>query len=808
MRVAGMRVSIVRMRFRFCAGKPSGLSPGSVALVWQGVHSSLMGAKRYRLPQPRIAITCCIFFAAASLWFRAAVPIYAIGGASYDDLLFVRLAASLLDGRWLGDYNNLTLAKGMGYPAFIAVAHLAGLPLKFAEHLLYLVAAATAAWLVARLTRNYVVAALLFVALALNPMVWTNEFARVARQGFYTSLSLLVLTLAAALLFHLKPRITYAYVALLVALGVMAGVFWLTREEGLWLVPALAFLLAAAGVATWRANALPRGLRETAAAIAVAAIPVASFVLVLSGIAITNHHYYGILTLNEVEATPFRAAYGALARIEHAEWRRYVPVPAKAREKAYAASEAARELRPSLEGPIGAIWTRMDCIDGGRSPCGEVPAASFLWALRDSVAAAGHYSSASDAAAFYERLATEINRACDDGKLACLPPRTGLAPPFRWEYLFDALSGVPRLVHLLLQSGDGRINTSTGVGPRESLRFFASIVGPLEPLRVAGEGNWTLRVMRGIAALYNAAMPVLAAFACLGVFLAIFFRRAVAQRAGVVALAGAAAIAVLARVLLLTYIDASSFAAADLGYGAPAIPFLCIFVVLGLYMGAFVLRGFVHAAADARHPLRARGDISNMESIAMNRIEEFSLVIRRDREGVVACVPETGLLAKGDTILSAVDSLEKKLKSGMADYEAPTATAPRTDPVGATARGDLGNFTAKSAIVVGIIALAVFVLAQMLAFRFEQIADRVAANIESVRADLRGGGGFWSRIENGIEDMADPRHDLPPEKKQKILSEIRTIAEKWRPFIAEARGIFSDEQKHGAPAGPDGGKPK
>src|SRR5689334_1662335 len=78
---------------------------------------------------------------AVSLWIRMAFPANAIGFAIYDDGLFVRQAAEMGLGHWLGTYNNLTHAKGIVYSAFLLLNHATGLPLKFSEQALYLAAA-------------------------------------------------------------------------------------------------------------------------------------------------------------------------------------------------------------------------------------------------------------------------------------------------------------------------------------------------------------------------------------------------------------------------------------------------------------------------------------------------------------------------------------------------------------------------------------------------------------------------------------------------------------------------------------------
>jgi len=63
------------------------------------------------------------------------------------------------------------------------------------------------------------------------------------------------------------------------------------------------------------------------------------------------------------------------------------------------------------------------------------------------------------------------------------------------------------------------------------------------------------------------------------------------------------------------------------------------------------------------------------------------------------------------------------------------------------------------------------------------VLDRSKATIET--ASKIGGRAFWTRLEDEIERQADPRLELSPEKKQKLLAQIRTISDRWRPFILE-----------------------
>src|SRR5206468_683304 len=225
-----------------------------------------------------------VAFFAFSLWLRAGHPIQALGDAAYDDLLFVRLADFIGSGQWLGPYDHLTMAKGAAYSLFMAINQRTGIPLKLAEQLMYLVASATFVTSIRRVCPSNRASVAIFAVLALNPQPWTPDVGgRVVRENLYTSLSLLGLALAIRICVQ-RPgaavtRELAASWPLLALLGLVGGLYWLTREEGSWLLPALALL-----ALYWTAANAPR-IRESRAQVAAAAaflaVPLACFSLVV-----------------------------------------------------------------------------------------------------------------------------------------------------------------------------------------------------------------------------------------------------------------------------------------------------------------------------------------------------------------------------------------------------------------------------------------------------------------------------------------------------------------------------------------------
>ncbi|MES1168868.1 MAG: hypothetical protein ABUL61_06825, partial [Oleiharenicola lentus] len=121
------------------------------------------------------------------LWLTRGQEVYALGYAGHDDVLFLRLADSLLHGDWLGTYDQLTLAKGPMYSCWIAVMALLHVPLYFAQHLLY---AGACALLVQACAPAIPSAAARFGGYALllwNPMSFeASSMGRVLRQHIYS----------------------------------------------------------------------------------------------------------------------------------------------------------------------------------------------------------------------------------------------------------------------------------------------------------------------------------------------------------------------------------------------------------------------------------------------------------------------------------------------------------------------------------------------------------------------------------------------------------------------------------------------
>ncbi|MFQ5416297.1 MAG: hypothetical protein ACE5FL_04515 [Myxococcota bacterium] len=515
------------------------------------------------------------------LWLVAVQPLNAYADNGYDDRLFVELAASLLGGQWLGPYDSETLIKGPGYPLWIAATARSGLPLLLSQHLLYAAACAAFVPALRPLIESRGARFAIFGALLFAPQSFSLLSLRVIREGnFYSALSLGVVAGAVGL-FARSTGPLRRMAGWSAATGFTLGWFWITREEGPWILPTALLLLTSGAAAVWSSSAAARPGRY-----ALLALPLFLVAGAVTGVAALNLRHYGVFTSVELTAKPFASAYGALARVSPADGvpRRRIPVPKDSRSQIYAVSPAFAELRPLLEGDLGERWANASAETLGPEGAGEIGGGWFLWALRAAAYLTHHHRSAPAAARYYGRIAEEVNSACDDGRLRCGPLRETLLAPWRFEFT----SVLAR--HLMTSAVDvasfaGNVpGTGHSRGPRASLDLFRSVtanrVAPFEGEDASRRApapldTFRLRVLRSIHHGYALAGPIagIAAVFALGISAV---RELRARRMSRISIVNAALLAAItARLVSLAYIETTAFPTSS--YRAPLFP---LFVLL------------------------------------------------------------------------------------------------------------------------------------------------------------------------------------------------------------------------------------
>ena len=364
-----------------------------------------------------------------------------VGGAPLDDELMFRAAQSITAGQWLGAYDWLTLSKHMFFAVWLAVCNLLHLPYLAAGQLLTCGAALACAFAFAPVLRRWKSRFALFALLAFSPAATASFTLRVYRDNIFPGLCMLFFAGLCGYALRCRRPVKQG-IGWLVLSGVGLGLAWLTREDGVWLLP-----FAAAGTLILILTALrdKGSLVKKLGRCALLAVPyglLAAAILVYSAV---NYACYGVFAVSDFSTGSFAAAVGAMSRVKAEEWKPLCSVPTDVRMKLY---DAVPQLKP-LE-----YWLEEDegLQNSFRNPeLDDYQSGSFYWALRKAAWNEGVYDSPQKAEEYWQQVADAINALCDSGQLeANGPKRSSTTPPIRMEYVPDVLAeGVRSLLHTL-----------------------------------------------------------------------------------------------------------------------------------------------------------------------------------------------------------------------------------------------------------------------------------------------------------------------------------------------------------------------
>ncbi len=550
-----------------------------------------------RLPRTSTVVWAVVaaLVSVASLVERARIPVFAYG-SSEDDGLYLSHAFSLMHRHWLGPFGRLTLAKGASYPVFIAVMHKLRLPLPLGEQLTYLLAAAAVAACLLLVTRSVAVAGAAYVLLAMDPVNFGVVDSLVFRDGWYSSLTVLFLAstfLAVQGATTCRSWWSWLWIAPVgLVAGVSGGAFWLCREEGPWLLPALLVVvggppLAALGRGLFRRSgrrARPRRVLLRAARVLVAAglVAICAAVPVVE-VARTNLKYYGVALTNDLTTGQFARAFADWTTVEAGPSRPGIPISVSQRAAVYAVSPAARILEPSLENPKNA-WQALTCRV--LHICDDLPGAVSVWAFRDAAASAGFFDSGAASQQFFATLDRQIETACGSGALHCarrLPVSVQSLQHFRLGPFLASVRGSVAEVMASRYLGPGLPAPRT-IQPAARVLYNATIIGMPRTAAAAAAQRVTYKrgagQLRLLASAYRVLVPVLAVLGLLGLLWSLVRPRR--SDLGLVVLTVGFFTAVVGRLVFVGLLDTTQFSTGgDARYQLPTHATLLVAGVTG-----------------------------------------------------------------------------------------------------------------------------------------------------------------------------------------------------------------------------------
>lgn len=507
---------------------------------------------------------------ATKLWVTSDIGMTLRPQLMHDDLLFMTQAATIYAGDWLGEFWQLTLAKGPVYSVFVALSAATGLSLQFNEVLFHGLACiaflgALSPWLRRPEWRLLLLAVLLFEAYSLSPEI----FGRVLRGAIQPALTLFTLAGLLGMVTRAKCHTKFVWPWALLA-GLAGSAFWFSREEGIWLVPTMVLLLGTFVGTSWSTSAAHR-----IAWLSCLALPL----VVFSGVRFTLHSinqaYYGVSIGVDVSAGPFPEAYGAMMRVHSPDPIPGVAITTTTRDLIYPHSPAFAEIAKELDGSVTEIWGPAGWGENNPHPRAnlEIRGGWYQWALREAATRSGYYRSAPNTQAYWQRVADEINVAVDSGHLAGGNRRHGFFPVWHDTYLSPVFVNWFKALDLIVRFTDFRSRATASEGSQSEILAHAKFlhVDPVIEPRPASIKSHLRTILYRVFSLLGWPLTILALLATsIVIKRSASYRDARPQVAVLLSLWGGAA----ALLLVVALVHVTSFSALTGSYLGPVAPLI------------------------------------------------------------------------------------------------------------------------------------------------------------------------------------------------------------------------------------------
>ena len=505
-------------------------------------------------------------------WLVHTEDIYG-SATEYDALWYLNAARNWY---WGSPYSWTAFARPPAYPLFIALVHLCVIPLRLAIELLQIGAYLVLITAFRKAGIPRWVCLLAFAVMVLHPasFLFNNH---TMSDSFYAGV--LPLALGGLLLTLFTGKAGHA-----IWTGVTLGVLWNTREESILIPAMLAIFFAIAlfhrrsEMGSWKAAV--RFWTNPAVAMLV---PLAFLVLAVD---VANYRVFRAFSKSELTSSSFQAAYKALLRIRPSHQQRFVSVSTEALETAYQVSPAFARLKPQFEGDLGHNWQVPALNSLGAH---EIGAPWFFWALRNVAAnTGGIHDSAAHADRFYRDVATEINRACDEGRVPSRVVLSTFLDPGALASLRYLPQSFLRIAGLFVQRYETTAERDDAILTASQRALYDEMTGrhahPSRPKRKSEA------LENFIGAWHRSFVVGMSLIGCAALLVFVWHWRRLRLREPFSAILVLLVASIFLRVTLFSYLDATWWIGGYERYLFPVMPLYSCFLVLLMYEAVAVWR--------------------------------------------------------------------------------------------------------------------------------------------------------------------------------------------------------------------------
>ncbi len=396
------------------------------------------------------------------------IPIIALPGQIYDDDMMVNMAVNIRAGNWLGDYTSDVLVKGPFFPFLLAVINLFGCSYINIMNVIYVLACIYFIYTIKDSFQSKISLGFIYVLLLFNPVsyaFWTLQ--RVYRNGI-TLAQVLIIIGSMFACYQRREKKASSMLPFAVIGGLTLASLWLTREDGIWILPFILVVITLLIISILFQNRKGKKIqwnRKVVTKLMVAILPMLLLILSLQAVKLVNYAKYGIYAYNEINDGYFGKVIKTMYRVKTDEDIPYVTVTRNKIKVLYENSPTLKSIEPELEEMLNA-WDHNDRHPGDT----QVEDGWFWWALKGAVENAGKYENAQMSNEFYQKVYDELQEAIKQGKLKTgMSMPSTLMSPWKKEYFMQLPIEMAKTCYFIANFKD--VETVNGASEANARKF-------------------------------------------------------------------------------------------------------------------------------------------------------------------------------------------------------------------------------------------------------------------------------------------------------------------------------------------------
>ena len=390
------------------------------------------------------------------------LPIYAIGGSVCDDQLMIKLQSELLKFNWLGDFNSVTLVKGMFFPLYLAINLFLGIKYIDSITLFYVLSSLLFVWIIKDMFKSKWVKYVIFILLLFNPIMFAQNITRVYRNSISPAQVLLIFSGMVYIYYNRNNKKNLWLSSILT--GIALGTFYNTREDSIWILPMVLVFTLIMIIEHIIKNKKKFKIKRIINFL----LPFIILFFTNTSVSTINYLKYGVYSRIDEADGSFAKAIKAIYSVPNEKEIDYVSVSHKKLEKLYEISPSLNSIKVQLDDSINALKV------SDRNPDdNEIEDGWFWWALRFGAEGAGKYKTAKEADEFYKNIAKEIIEAQNSkiiGKQNTMP--SALMSPWRKNYFSKLVSATFDAIIYTNSYNETEPKLIDSIGDVDSIKLF------------------------------------------------------------------------------------------------------------------------------------------------------------------------------------------------------------------------------------------------------------------------------------------------------------------------------------------------